>query len=259
MKEVVMGKSKKNDNSIKNLVEIRGKKVMADSLTIASYFKKPHKNVLRRTESTVLDDEEDRLTFEPIFYEDSYGREQEKYMMDRRSFSIVCMGFTGKDALKWKNRFYDAFEAMEQVLLQQYYQNNDSAWIAHREQGKMVRRDTTDMIQKFIEYAIRQGSTNADMYYMNITKMENSAMFLLEQKFKNLRDILNIDQLSLLRTAEGIIIKALKEGMQSKLHYKDIFQLAKKRVITLAELHGKTYIPAGQMKDGRVVQQLEMF
>jgi Rha family phage regulatory protein len=186
----------------KDLVEIKGKIVVTDSLTVAESFEKQHKNVVQKIESIIKDDEEDRLTFKPIFYHDSYGREQQKYIMDRRSFSILCMSFTGKKALKWKNRFYDAFEAMEKALLQQMAQNNDADWIAHRKHSKTIRRDTTDTIQKFIEYAIRQGSTNADNYYMSITRMENSAMFLLERKFKNLRDILNIGQLSLLSTAE---------------------------------------------------------
>lgn len=242
----------------KNLVKIKSKAVVTDSLIVAESFKKQHKDVLKKIRNVIRDDVDNELNFAPVDFKDAKGETREKYIMDRRSFSILCMSFTGKRALKWKNRFYDAFEAMEKALVQQICQKNNSNWIEHRNSGKMVRRDTTDTIKEFIEYAISQGSVNAHKYYMIISKMENSAMFLLERKFKNLRDVLNVGQLSLLNTAEGIIIKALKEGMDKGMYYKDIYQLAKERVCLLAELHGKTFIPASQLPRGQA-EQLELF
>ena len=231
----------------KDLVEIKGKAVVTDSLTVAENFGKRHDHVLEKIQNIMRDDEGGLLNFRESSYTNSQNKQQKKYIMDRRSFSILCMSFTGKKALKWKNRFYDAFEAMEKALIQMSVQGQSDSWIAQRQAGKLIRREQTDTIQEFVEYATAQGSTQAHRYYCNITKMENQALFLLEQKFKNLRDILDLNQLGLIRTADSIVKKALKDGMGDAIHYKDIYRLAKIRVETLAEIHGKTFIPASQI------------
>ena len=104
------------------------------------------------------------------------------------------------------------------------------------------------MIKEFIEYATKQGSKNAAFYYANISKMENTALFFLEQKFKNLRDILDIRQLSTVDSADHIVAKALRDGMDSGMAYQNIYTMAKKRVEAFAELRGKTFIPCDSMK-----------
>jgi hypothetical protein len=127
-------------------------------------------------------------------------------------------------------------------------QKQDAALAAQRQAGKLIRREQTDTIQEFVQYATAQGSTQAHRYFCNITKMENQALFLLEQKFKNLRDILDLNQLGLVRTADSIVKKALSEGMAGNLFYKDIYKLAKTRIETLAAIHGKVAIPASQIQ-----------
>lgn len=231
----------------KDLVEIKGKAVVTDSLTVAENFKKRHTHVIEKIENIMKDDEEGRTIFRLSEYKDSTGRTLKKYIMDRRSFSILCMSFTGKKALKWKNRFYDAFEAMEKALIQMSVQKQSDNWIAQRNAGKLTRREETDTIQEFVAYAMDQGSKSAHRYYCNITKMENKALFLLEQKFKNLRDILDLNQLATITTADAVVSKAIREGMNDGLFYKDIYQLAKRRVETLADIRGKTFIPANQL------------
>jgi len=230
----------------KDLVVIERKQVFTDSLRVAEKFKKRHKDVLKKIKNLMKDDENARLNFAPSEYTDPTGRKLKKYNMDRKSFSILCMGFTGKKAFDWKLKFLDAFEAMEKALLQQTIQQQSAAWVAQRQAGKITYREKTDVIKDFVEYATRQGSTNAKMYYTNIARMENKALFILEQRFKNLRDILNLNQLATITSADGIAKKAIKEGMNDNLHYKEIYRLAKKRVTTFAKLHGKTFIPTTQ-------------
>jgi len=232
---------------VKNqLVEIKGQLVVTDSLTVADKFEKRHDNVIRDIEHLKQDDEFNALIFEEVKYVAGNGEEQKKYEMNQKTFSILCMGFRGKKALQWKIKFYDAFEKMEKAFRKLMVQQQNSEWLAQRQAGKITRRTETDTIKEFVEYAMSQGSTNANRYYCNISQMENKALFLLEQKFKNLRDILDLNQLATVTTADAIVSKALKEGMTSNLNYKDIYQLAKNRVETLAELRGKTLIPATQ-------------
>ncbi len=47
---------------------------------------------------------------------DSYGRPQRAYLMNRDGFTLLAMGFTGKEALEWKIKYINAFNAMEQEL-----------------------------------------------------------------------------------------------------------------------------------------------
>jgi hypothetical protein len=78
--------------------------------------------------------------------------------------------------------------------------------------------------------------------------MENKALFLLEQKYTNLRDVLNIHQLSTVKSADMIVMKALNDGMEQKRHYADIYKLAKLRIESFAEIIGKTLVPESQLK-----------
>ena len=54
------------------------------------------------------------------------------YAMDKHSFIILAMRFTGKKALIWQHRFVDAFEAMERTLLER----QNKAWENARLKGK---------------------------------------------------------------------------------------------------------------------------
>jgi Rha family phage regulatory protein len=231
---------------MKNLVHIKRKRVVTDSLTVAEKFEKRHDRVLRKIENTIKEDEDNRLIFGAVEYKDKKGEMRKKYLMDRRSFSILCMSFTGKKALKWKNRFYDAFESMEQALLQKSVQGRDAAWVAQRQAGKLTRKEETDTIQAFVEYAMAQGSCNAEKYFCNLSKMKNRALFILEHQFDNLREILDLNQLAIVSVADGVVARALADGMRANLHYKDIYRLARKRVETLADIRGRTAIPASR-------------
>jgi Rha family phage regulatory protein len=95
---------------------------MVSSLQVAEKFKKDHKNVIRDVDFilSTVDMEKDRLKFEQIYvkstYQDKYGRSQPQYLMTRDGFSLIAMGFTGAEALKWKLKFIQAFNAMEAKL-----------------------------------------------------------------------------------------------------------------------------------------------
>jgi hypothetical protein len=110
-------------------------------------------------------------------------------------------------------------------------------WKAARLQGKAVRKNTTDTIQDFIQYATDQGSVNAKMYYANLTKMEYKALDLLEQSKQtsgNFRDTLDLMQISFLQVAESIASTAIQKGMTDNLHYKEIYIFAKEKVTQYA-------------------------
>lgn len=115
------------------------------------------------------------------------------------------------------------------------------SWQIARTEGKQVRKVTTDIIKIFIEYATKQGSKSAEMYYMNFSKMVNTALFEFEGKLpQNLRDQANISQLHALSVAEQIISKSIVECMAKSLPYKEVYQIAKEKIAVYSSTLGKT-------------------
>lgn len=90
------------------------------SLAIAERFGKLHKNVLRDIEALECSREFYRLNFEPVIveYQNGKGGTQQgpAYNITRDGFAFLVMGFTGKEAAIWKERYILAFNAMETQL-----------------------------------------------------------------------------------------------------------------------------------------------
>ena len=209
----------------------------------------PHwgrQHVIQKTDKLISDlvilDSEKLLTKNnkrtEIFKEKSHfyrGQNFRYFEMNKPAFSLLVMGFTGQKLLKWKRKFNDAFYLMEQALLRQ----RNLEWKREREQGKAIHLNLTDEIKTFVEYATSQGSKNANKYYITITKMQYKALGLIEKNEKidkQFRNILDVMDLHNLLSAEIVARKALIEGVEQSLHYKDIFQLAKQRVLQLADI-----------------------
>lgn len=113
-------------------------------------------------------------------------------------------------------------------------------WTIAREEGKYARRVETDVIKSFVEYAKRQGSESADLYYLNFSKMVNAALLELDGGKSPGRDQLNIIQLHAISVAENVVARTLVQCMTSQLPYKDVYRIAKEKIAKYAESVGKT-------------------
>lgn len=100
-----------------------------------------------------------------------------------------------------------------------------------RIEGKQVRHLETDAIKDLVDYARINGSQNAEMYYMTITKMTNSALGIDAGK----RDELSIRKLDEIRIAETMVKIAISDGLNAGLNYKDIYKLCRDRVSSIAK------------------------
>lgn len=218
-----------------NLVEIQGGQLVVNSLKVAEKFGKAHRDVLKAIRN--LDCSEDFIlrNFAPSSYTNRQNKTVPCYLLTRDGFSFLCMGFTGKEAARWKEAYIRAFNQMEKQLLKE---QDQLEWKQARLQSKEVRKSVTDTIKNFVDYATSQGSKSASMYYANITKMEYAALELVEKGSKiptGFRDNLDMMDLCFLATAEQIAKQSLHAGMSQRLHYKEIYQLAKERVNAYAE------------------------
>ena len=205
------------------------------SLRMAQKFKKLHRDVLRAYKNLECSAEFRLRNFAQSSWVNAQGKEQPMVVMSRDGFSFLAMGFTGKEAAKFKEDYIAEFNAMETELKRRAIQTQDAYWQQKRLEGKNVRFALTDTVQTFVSYAKQQGSQNAEKYYMSITKMEYAALELVKQSGdKHFRDSLDAIQHTQLSVVEYAAQEALRRGMDEGLHYKDIFQLAKNACVQLA-------------------------
>ena len=103
------------------LVEIDGGNMFTSSLIVAQAFEKEHKDVLKAISNLECSDDFRERNFAPSSYTAETGngavREYPLYQITRDGFAFLAMGFTGKKAAAWKEKFLEAFNAMEAALL----------------------------------------------------------------------------------------------------------------------------------------------
>lgn len=103
------------------LKEVNGE-VTANSREVAERFDKRHSDVLEKIanlEEEIQPTENSARYFIPSEYADLKGENRKEYLLTRDGFSLIVMGFTGKKALKWKLKYIEAFNKMEELLKDQ--------------------------------------------------------------------------------------------------------------------------------------------
>ena len=220
------------------ILKVKNCQPVTTSLDIAEKFNKQHKDVLkaiRNLESPSGEPDWGRRNFAPSNYKNSQGKLQPMFYVTQEGFTILTMGFTGKEALEWKLKYARAFMSMFEYITNQ----GNIEWQKIRSAGKLVFKDKADTIKEFVEYATEQGSKSAKMYYVNLGKMQKKALGLVKEVYGNnkmFRDVLSIIELNDAMAGDKVCKNAIIEGMGSELFYKDIYKLAKERVETLADL-----------------------
>ena len=209
------------------LVYLKNDEAVCDSLQVAEKFHKRHDNVIRSILNLLKnEDVKRRKLFSLSDYTDEKGEKRPKYIMNRKGFTILVMGFNGKEALEWKLKYSDAFDAMENFIKEKSTQT----WIETRKAGKLTRQAETDTIKKLVEYAKDQGSEHSDKLYMTYTKLANKMAGVKK------RDEATVAQLNNLSLMEHIILHVIDTGILTGKHYKEIYQDCKRRLETVKDL-----------------------
>ena len=86
------------------------------SIDVARHFGKQHKTVLRAIANLDCSPEFNERNFALVEYVDAKGEQRPAYQLTRDGFMFLAMGFTGKDAARWKEAYIDAFNRMEAAL-----------------------------------------------------------------------------------------------------------------------------------------------
>ena len=94
--------------------------IKTTSLKVAEHFGKQHKSVLRSIKnldcSSEFSGRNFALTSSDVIQPNGGLRKEPSYEMTKDGFTFLAMGFTGKEAAKWKEAYINAFNKMAEQL-----------------------------------------------------------------------------------------------------------------------------------------------
>lgn len=225
------------------LVHTKKNEVYTDSKIIADMLEVNHQKVMQTIDRMFKRQQKNNIPARTLKYPQKFiqssftnkmGRIYKMYELNEQAYLKLAMQLSGYEKAEIvQDQMIEAFTMMKQQILNM--QNN--SWIAKRDEAKQIRQKETDVIKDFIEYATKQGSNNANKYYMNITKMTNKALELLIQtdEYKPLRDLATITELGFIQMLDLRATQAIEDGMNRQLPYKEIYKYAKEEVEKLSD------------------------
>ena len=98
------------------LVFIEGGQAVTDSLKIAEVFEKEHARVMRDIRELECSEKFRVGNFAESTYLNAQGRSMPRYLMNKKAFTFLAMGYTGSRAMEFKEAYIERFEEMEKSL-----------------------------------------------------------------------------------------------------------------------------------------------
>ena len=208
---------------MKELTFIRANDVYTTSLVIAEGTENQHISIKRTFYE--YETKFKRLgTFSILNRESTGGRPEKVIQLNEQQATFLVTLLRNNDiVVDFKLALVSEFYKMRTFLLEKQTQD----WQETRQLSKAVRLQATDAIKELVDYAIEQGSQNADKLYVVYSKLVKSVAGY------NDRDCSRVEILTQVIWFEQVIRTVIKEGMLRQSYYKDIYQKAKKE---LAEL-----------------------
>jgi hypothetical protein len=181
----------------------------------------------------------------PIEKISTKGRMIESFLLtESQAIFIITLMKNSEIVLNFKEKLVNQFMHHREFNSSMIVQKQNVEYLENRSKGKIARKECTDVIKKFVEYAESQGSKSANKYYITISNMELAGLFIMEQRYPNAREVMDMKQLNLIKIADEAIAVALEEGMEKGLNYKDCYILAKDRIGMLAKVLPRSPLPA---------------
>lgn len=97
------------------LIKVVNNQLVTDSRQVAEHFRKRHNDVTEVIRKLLVTEK----SVTKMFHESEFeyrGRKFPMYLMNRDGFTLLVMGFTGREALDWKIKYINAFNEMEKEL-----------------------------------------------------------------------------------------------------------------------------------------------
>jgi len=118
--------------------------VVVNSRTIAEKYGKEHKHVMRDIRNLIDDVPEAQSNFGLCNYINENNREMPEYSMDRQGFSMLVLGFNGKEAKVFTYKYTKAFEEMTEELKYRREQSTEIIKALNEKDEKVARKKLLD-------------------------------------------------------------------------------------------------------------------
>lgn len=206
-------------------VENKNGTLVTTSNRVAEELGVRHDNLLSKIDEYVEKFGSPKLSggfYIPSEYKHSQNKQvYRNYLITEKGIAQLVSGYNSsvEKAFDLNVAYINKFEEMKQILANK----KDSDWLLTRDKGKLVRRKETDTIQDLIVYAIAQGSQNADKMYMTYSKLVNKLVGVEP----NSRDKIEFKNLISIQQLEDLFSKVIKDSMEKKIYYKEIYQKCK--------------------------------
>lgn len=216
-----------------DLVQIQNNRVVVSSKQVAKRFGKLHKDVLESIRQILVAENSATNFYEETTF-DYRGRKFPIYLMDKDGFSLLVMGFTGKEALEWKSKYIKAFNAMEQEIQHKEYQ----ASLAKSSENELLRKKVEQLKKdKFdisiqVDLAIRERRNLETELEIQEKVINNIKKAYIEKFEKDKNNITNteMDEWNKIRLAQlEVYIKSVIEAVKIRgsIGMKDIQRINK--------------------------------
>ena len=208
-----------------NLIIVKEGKPYVGTWALSKMFKVQHRYFLKALKKHSADFEKlGVVTLNNINHGLRGGRKVKEYLLNEEQAAFLSSLMKNSPSVKAFKLFLttefvkqrDLINKAKNSIRPPRYPGRSEIWVEIRERGKIDRRYQTDIIKKFTEYCIAQGSTHSGNYYCKITEMENKNLFHMEmlmEKVPNVRNVVGELGLSALQILDRIIGNALLEGM----------------------------------------------
>lgn len=192
------------------LVYLENDRPVTDSLMVAETFGKRHDDVLKSIRELECSEDFSLRNFAESTYTNDRGRTYPKYIITQDGFAFLVMGYTGKEAARFKEMYINEFNRMRQQLsLQQFNipQNlHDALLLATNLEAKRVKLEEEKLLleQKTIEQQVKLKEQEAPVAIYNLALSARNTMTMQE-----VAKSLNTGRTRLFRILreEGIIMK----------------------------------------------------
>ena len=223
---------------MKDLVFLKNNQALTTSRLVAEYFERRHDRVLRAISASIqalpkIGDS--GKAFIKSSYTDESGKSNPMYLLNRDGFMFVVMGFTGKKAAELKWNYIQAFNAMEQKIIELLAERKSEEWRAIRQAGKHGNKQMCAAIHEIIiPLARARGSTTPDdRFYLTYQKAVNKAAGIAPNSRNDL-PLAQLYEVEKIQSMVDVSIRGLAAGGQDD--YKQIYRDTKQTLENYSRL-----------------------
>ena len=161
--------------------------LVVSSRRVADDFKKRHSDVIEKIQQLIKAEKSVMSMFIESSYKAGTGKNYKEYLLTRDGFSLLVMGFNGREALEWKLKYIEAFNAMERKLKEiskpDSYMIDDpieraKRWIEEREQYNKVAAE----LEEQNSFVNKISESNGSMLVREVAKLASKGNIIIGEK-----------------------------------------------------------------------------